>query len=138
MEIIELNQDIKVFYITANSFPEDVPAAYERLNKLIPNSTERRYFGISQPDKNGKIIYKAAAEEIYPNESEELNLESFIIKKGKFIAIEIKDHMKDGDSIGNAFKKLLSHPDIDPQGYCLEIYINYTDPDVSCMVGLKN
>jgi hypothetical protein len=45
--------------------------------------------------------------------------------------------MKDSASIGNAFKQLLGNPDIDhANGYCLEIYKNYTDPDVNCLVPL--
>ena len=99
--------------------------------------SERRYFGISQPDNTGIIIYKAAAEELEAGEAEKYDCDSFIIKKGKYICIEIKNHMQDTSSIGNAFQKLISLPEVDPQGYCLEYYSNYIHPDVKCIVGLK-
>jgi len=40
--------------------------------------------------------------------------------------------MKDIDSIGAAFNKLIQLSDIDPQGYCIEWYLS--DKDVRCMV----
>ena len=65
METITLNNDIKVFYITAKSFPDGVLDAHNKLHALVPFSTDRKYFGISRPE-NGTIYYKAAAEEINP------------------------------------------------------------------------
>lgn len=137
METTTIDKDITVFYITANPFPDDVPAAYGRLHTLITDDRERRYFGISHPNEKGIITYKAAAEELEDGEAEKYGCETFTIKKGKFIYTDIKNHSEDGTNIGNAFHKLLKNPNIDPQGYCLEYYLNYTDPDVRCMVGLK-
>jgi hypothetical protein len=137
MEITTINNDIKVFYLIAKSFPESVPKTYEMLHSLVSDSNDRKYFGISHPDEKGNIVYKAGTEELETGEAEKYNCETFTIKKGKYISIYIKDHMKDPSSIVEAFKKLLSNPDIDPKGYCLEWYINYNDPDVNCMVGLK-
>jgi len=96
------------------------------------------YFGISQPNPQGTIIYKAAAEELEPGEAEKYGCESFTIRKGKYICIDIKNHMSDAASIGNTFQKLIAQPGIDPKGYCLEWYRNYTDPDVKCLVGLAS
>lgn len=134
---VTIEHDIKVFYVTAEPFPDDVPGAYDRLHTLITDNRDRVYFGISHPNEKGIIIYKAAAEELEDGEAEKYGCETFTIKKGNYIFIDIKNHMEDGTSIGNAFQKLLKNPDIDPQGYCLEWYLNYTDPDVRCMVGLK-
>ncbi len=136
METILLEKDIKVFYVTAETFPDSVPEAYQELNSRITNLSERKYFGISQPNQEGVIIYKAAAEELEVGEAEKYGCEVFTIKKGKYISIEIKNHMQDPLSIGNAFQQLIALPTIDPQGYCLEWYLNYTDLDVKCMVGL--
>jgi len=138
MEKTTIEKDIPVFYVTANSFPDDVPNAYERLHSKISDATERRFFGISHPNEKGVIIYKAAAEELEPGEGAKYGCETFTIKKGEYISFYIKDHMKDSASIGNAFKQLLDSPDIDhANGYCLEIYKSYTDPDVNCLVPLK-
>ncbi|TCQ02029.1 hypothetical protein [Serpentinicella alkaliphila] len=80
MEIININEDIKVFCVTATSFPDGILDAHERIHKTITFSADRRYFGISRPERN-VIVYKASAEEL-ENESEEYDFESFIIKKG--------------------------------------------------------
>jgi hypothetical protein len=71
METIILDKDIKVFYVTASTFPEGILAAHQTLHAKIPYSTERKYFGISRPENNGKIVYRAAAEKrkIYKSHS---------------------------------------------------------------------
>jgi len=137
MEVIEIAQDIKVFYITANPFPDDVPTAYARLKDRIEDHQDRKYFGISYPNEEGVIIYMAAAEELEHGEAERFGCNTFTIKKGLYLSLSIKNHMKDSQSIGRSFQQLLSNSDIDPKGYCLEWYLNYTDPDVVCMVKLN-
>ena len=139
MEVITIEKDINVFYVTAESFPDKIMDAYQLLHSRITASNdERMYFGISQPNPQGTIIYKAAAEELEPGEAEKYGCESFTIRKGKYICIDIKNHMSDAASIGNVFQKLIAQPGIDPKGYCLEWYRNYTDPDVKCLVGLAS
>ena len=133
MEKILVEKEIKVFCVTAKSYPEGIMDAHAALNSLVPFSAERRYFGISRPEKL-HIIYKAAAEETYNGESKKLGCESFVIKSGQYISIFIKDYLKDIQSIGKAFEKLIVRPDIDPDGYCVEWYIN--EKDVRCMVRL--
>jgi hypothetical protein len=134
METITLDKDIKVFYVTAKSFPDGIMEAHKKLHALVPFSADRKYFGISRPE-NGAIVYRAAAEELTPGEAEKLNCDTLVLKKGKYICSTINDYMKDVQSIGRCFKELLSRPDIDPQGYCVEWY--FTDKDVKCMVRLK-
>jgi predicted transcriptional regulator YdeE len=135
---ITIDQDIKVICINAQSFPDGVMEAFEKLHACIPQSDERKYFGISQPDQKGNILYKAAAEELEEDEAIKYGYEPFTIKKGNYYCISIKNHMNDSLSIGRAFQKLISLPDIDPEGYCLEWYKNYSDGDVKCMVVLNN
>ncbi len=134
METILLDHDIKVFYITAPSFPNGILAAHQKLHSLVPFSTSRNYFGISRPE-HGVISYKAAAEELSPGEAEKLNCDTLTLKKGNYICIVLPDYLKDLSGIDKAFKKLLSHPNLDPEGYCVEWYFN--DKDVKCMVRLK-
>ena len=94
MEKYYLDQDIKVFYVEASSFPEGIKPAYEKLHSLIKSPAGRRFFGISYPEKPGKIIYKAAVEESYPGEAENLGCETFIIKKGEYNSMYMK-HLKE-------------------------------------------
>ena len=135
MESIFLAQDIKVFYVTATSFPDGIQGAYQKLHSLIGSPAGRRFFGISYPETPAKIIYKAAVEESYPGEGERLGCETFVIKKGQYISIYLKDFMKDISKIGRSFQELLADKTIDPNGSCVEEYIN--DKDVRCMVRLK-
>ena len=135
METIPLPNDIKVFYVTATSFPAGIMDAHKKLHALVPFSADRKYFGISRPE-NGVIVYKAAAEEINKGEAEKLHCDTLIVKKGKYISLTIKDYVKDKQSIERSFKQLLSNPGIDPQGYCVEWYLNPLD--VKCMVRLKD
>ena len=136
MESIFLEKDIKVFYVTATSFPEGIQGAYQKLHSLIGSPTGRKFFGISYSETPSKIIYKAAVEESYPSEGEKLGCETFVIKKGQYISIYIKDFMKDIPKIGQSFQELLADERIDPKGCCVEEYIN--DKDVRCMVRLKD
>ncbi len=134
METITLDEDIKVMYITAASFPDGVMAAFDKLYATVPPESNRRIFGISRPEK-GVITYRAAAEEIVAGEALKLGCDTLVLKKGKYCAISINDFMKNIPAIGTAFQELLAVPGIDPEGYCVEWYLN--DEDVQCMVRLK-
>jgi len=136
MESIFLAQDIKAFYVTAISFPGGIQVAYQKLHSLIGSPMGRKFFGISYPETPSKIIYKAAVEESYPGEGEKLGCEAFVIKKGQYISNYIKDFMSDIPKIGQSFQELLTDERIDPNGCCVEEYIN--DKDVRCMVRLKD
>ena len=135
METIKLDKDIKVFYVTAKTFLAGIQDATNELHKLFPFSKERRIFGLSRPENNGQIIYRAAAEELSPGEAEKLNCPTLIIKKGEYCCITVNDFRKDIMSIDRAFKQLLNEPNLDPQGYCVEWYA--TDGEaVKCMIRL--
>lgn len=135
METYSLSHYIKTICVTATSFPEGIIPAFEKLFSIIPESSERKLFGISRPDKYGKIIYKAAAELLYDGESEKFGLETFTIPKGLYSAIYITDYEKDIQQIRTAFDQLLSSPKLDKNGFCLEMYIG--KKDVRCMVKLE-
>jgi len=131
METITLPDDITVFYVTAASFPAGIADAHQRIHALVPFSGDRRYFGISRPE-NGEIVYRAAAEERHPGEAEQYHCETLVLKEGPYRCITIQDYMQHIQQIGEAFEELLAYADIDPQGYCVEWYVN--DREVKCMV----
>ena len=134
MEEYELVKDINVLYMPADSFPEGIQEAFEKLKSLITPGENRTVFGLSWPDKNGKILYKAAFEERYPGEGKIFGLNSFVIKKGSYISEPVNSFANDVSRIGETFQRLLEHPNIDPNGFCLEYY---KGPDVLCMVRLN-
>jgi len=134
MEIYKPEQDITVLCVTATSFPAGITAAHEALHAKLDPVETRRFFGISRPEQDRGIIYKAAAEELYEGEAEKYNCERFVIRKGNYISIVIHDYMKDLQSISNVFNQLTNYPGIDPEGYCIEDYIS--QKDVRCMIKL--
>jgi hypothetical protein len=134
MELFEIKNDIEVVYLQAPIFPNDVPATYVKLNSLLSENPQRRYFGISHSDITGTIQYKAAAEILPDDVFTNAELQNFTLEKGNFTAEYIVNHFQDSKCIGSAFERLLQHPQLDPNGYCLEIYKNYTNIDVHCMV----
>ncbi|WP_394234343.1 transcriptional regulator [Niallia oryzisoli] len=134
MDKIVLEEDIVVYCITATSFPEGVLAAHQKLHAVFPVG-ERRFFGISRPE-NGVIVYKAAAEVLEKDKVEQFNYETLMIKKGNYRCMTILNFMEDEQRIGKAFGELISSPDIDRDGYCIEYY--YNDKDVKCMVRLQD
>lgn len=136
MEIYTLEKDIPVFYITADSFPNGVEAAHDKLRAKLSHGDNRAVFGISFPNKEGKIIYKAAAEELQNGEAEKLALEKFIIKKGNYTGQLLPNFSDNLKRVGEIFQELLSAPNIEEEeGYCLEMYLN--EKDMRCMVPLK-
>jgi hypothetical protein len=136
MKTTIFEKDIKVFYVTATSFPQGIEEAIQKLHSLFPFAKERRIFGLSRPENNEGIIYRAAAEEMFEGEAEKLKCKTLIIPKGKYIAILVNDVRKDVMSIDRAFQQLLKEPNLDPQGYCVEQYA--TDKEaVTCMIRLE-
>ena len=136
MEIKILEQDIKVFYITANSFPQGIGEAIQKLQSLFTFSKERKIFGLSRPENNKGIVYRAAAQELFEGEAEKLNCDTLIIPKGKYIAILVNEYSKDILSIDRAFRQLLKQANLDPQGYCVEHYATDIEA-VTCMIRLN-
>jgi len=134
MENYHLEKDIKILCVTAESFPDGVLAAHQKLHQLIPYSKERKYYGISRPNEQRTIIYKAAVEA--KPEDEKLGLETITLKKGNYISTLIHNYMEDIPAIGQAFQQILTDPRIDPNGMCVEWYLN--DKDVQCMVRLED
>lgn len=134
METTAIDNDIKVFYITATSFPEGIMAAHEKLHARVADSPNRNFYGLSRPE-NGAIVYKAAAEELQAGEGEKLHCETLIIKKGKYVCATIENYLQHLPKIETTFAELLKTPGLDPNGYCVEWYFNETD--VKCMVRLN-
>ena len=135
MNTVTINKDITVFCVKAKSFPAGIQEAHDTLRSLIPFDPARKLYGISAPDKSGAIIYRAAAEELKEGELAKHKLETFTIKRGVYIYSDVKEYKRNAMLITNAFKELLSNPKIDPDGYCLECYIN--DTDCRCMVKIN-
>lgn len=131
METYTLHHDIPLLCIRASSFPEGVLAAHKRLFALLEGRGDRVFYGLSWPE-NGRIIYKAAAESLLANEAEILDCEPFLLTKGVYFSKMVLNFRQDEMAIGRTFEALLTNPDIDPNGCCVEMYLGAHD--VLCLV----
>jgi hypothetical protein len=131
-----IEKDIHAFYVAADSFPNGVLKAHQTLQKLIADKEHRTFYGLSRPDEKGIIQYKATVEEIAQGEAEKLHCEKIVIKKGSYSSAYISDYMNQVNLIGDTFMKLLKHPNLDPEGYCVEEYVG--KDDMRCLVRLKD
>jgi hypothetical protein len=136
MENFNLEKDIKVFYITAKSFPFGVGEAHQKLQSLLPHTEGRQFYGISYPNSEGIIQYKAAVAETFAGEGGSYDCATFIIKKGSYLRETLIDWQKEERIVEKTFKQLLSDARIDKNGYCLEVYLS--ENDMRCMVKLQD
>ncbi|HNF13084.1 MAG TPA: hypothetical protein PK453_05400 [Leptospiraceae bacterium] len=136
MNTFQIEKDIPVVYETADSFPNGIQAAFDSLHKKLGDKKQRKIFGMSRPEGKKGIVYRACAEELFPGEAEKLALPKLVIQAGNWYCTEIKDVMKDPSQIEEAFREYIYKPDIDPDGYCVELY-SEDNRDVKCLVRKK-
>jgi hypothetical protein len=136
METYIIEKDLYCHCIKATSFPEGVLAAHQLLQSLFAFDGKRKFYGISRPEGTGEIAYWAAVEKTDDDNLQDNRPETFVILKGQYSGIDIKNFRSDIQAIGRTFQQLLVHPELDPNGYCLEWYYNMND--VRCMVRLKD
>lgn len=135
MELYLLENDIRIFYVEADSFPAGIGKAHEALYGLAKDIRTRTRYGVSRPDPTGTIRYKAGTAETYGGEGKRLGCKTLLIKAGTYKSLCILNYSTRSESIGEAFEKILREPDLDPQGYCVEVYEG--DNSVRCMVRLN-
>jgi len=134
MKILKFNYNFKAFYIDVKSFPDEIGSTFQELFKYFPNDDGRKIMGISKYE-NGKFSYKVAAEILHNDELSIHKLPILEIENGSYVYIEIKNFISNIDLISEAFTNLISNTNIDPNGYCIELY---KDNDVLCLVKLEN
>ncbi len=132
MKTYEQKEDIKLFCVTARSFPEGIMEAFSTLESINSSICSRPFYGISYLDGAGQIVYKAAVPELFDGESELYGLESFMLKKGNYVTETLMDYMDRPEKIAVIFKKLLSNPLLDTRFPCIEWY--RSDEELVCMV----
>lgn len=128
----KLDHDVRLICRKADSFPDGVLAAHDALRSTMGSLKNRIQYGISQPDNDGTICYKAAVSMIEGDNDLENGLEIFDLKRGNYVGVEITDYMSHLSKIGEAFQELIRLPDIDPAGCCVEVYLS--ERQLRCMV----
>ncbi|MBT1689916.1 DinB family protein [Dawidia soli] len=133
MDIIHLPHDIHLVALQATSFPDGIPATFDKLKEMLGNIPTQGSYGVSHPGPKGHIVYYAAAS--LANAAPGLpGTETLTIRQGYFVALPIRQWRENIQAIPTTFDTLTQHPDIDPQGYCLE---EYSCDTMRCMVPLR-
>ncbi|MFL5728562.1 MAG: hypothetical protein ACJ75J_03650 [Cytophagaceae bacterium] len=135
IERCSLKEDMYLFCVTAQSFPNGIIEAFQKLESLDPSICERPFYGISFQNNNGEIIYKAAVAEIFRGEGKKYGCETFVIAQGTYLTITLLDFMKNLEAIPNAFKALLDDPRVDTEFPWVEWYKSNTE--LLCMVRIN-
>lgn len=135
MQEFQILKDIQLWCVVATSFPQGVLRAHETLRALLPAQDERKFYGISCPNREGSIVYKAGVEHKADDKADLLKCESLVLKKGIYIGTVIQNFHSNVQQIGEVFQELIANPLIDPEGFCVEVYLNETD--VQCMIRLN-
>ena len=134
METINIPNDIPIVCVRATSFPEGVMAAHEKLHSLISHDKPRRNYSVSWMGPDNKILYMAGSEIVEEKDHHLEGTEKFTVRAGDYISETIHNFMENIPAIGQTFQSMLKRDDIDPNGYCLEHYVD--DKTVVCMVPL--
>lgn len=132
MQLYTQEEDVHMICATAKSFPEGIQDAFSELEKKLPDLLERPVFGISKPNSQGVIVYKAGALEKVNDEAEKYGLEPFTMSKGLYLTEIIYDFSRNLSLIGSTFNTLLQDSRLDPASYCVEVYD--AKGNVTCMV----
>lgn len=93
MELYKIADDIKVFGLRADSFPEGIGETFENLAKSLTNDFDRSFFGISKMTNVG-IVYVAAVKEKFKDEADLYQYQQFTIEKGDYLITALQDWRK--------------------------------------------
>ena len=142
MEDFQLKDNIHLFCVKADSFPDGITQAHEKLSSVVTSEVKSNRFGISYL-YDGAILYLAGKQFKPGNDTLPVGCTEYTLKKGNYISIYIKDFTTDPSQIGKAFEILLADPRIDETGCCAECYLpegsdHTTAKDVRCMVRLAD
>ncbi|SDL06497.1 hypothetical protein SAMN05421823_104281 [Catalinimonas alkaloidigena] len=133
MKRIAFARDQRLFALRAASFPEGIQAAFEALYARFPAPEARTYVGFSRPNREGTIVYHAAALEARADEPAPAGCEVLVLPKGEYLSATLDDWQLQVETIGAMFLELLQDPRIDPNGACVEWY---EGDRVTCLVKL--
>ena len=133
METFTFEDDIKVFGIEVSTFPAGIGDAFnELINATGDAAGKRNYYGISYMNNDGKIIYKAVAEEKYNGEAGKYNYAISTIEKGKYYYKKVNDWRSKTNCINQVFHEIMQDDKVNKQTPAIEMYKN--DDEMLCMI----
>lgn len=132
MKELIFENEVTVFGIEVKTFPLGIGEAFNELIKATGDCAgERNYYGISSM-KDGKMIYKAVAEEKFEGEATQFNYEKDVIENGEY-AFEVLINWRDKTScIKDVFHEMMKDNRIDKTKPAVEWY--KSEDEMYCMV----
>ncbi|CAN5207508.1 hypothetical protein BH09BAC1_BH09BAC1_03740 [soil metagenome] len=130
METFELQNDIKVLFVKAESFPDGILVAYQELEQKLGDVTSRTFYGLSRMEDGCGIAYYACAQQ--KDASAALDLPTIIIDKGTYLTQTISNWRGSEHLIRETFARLIKDPRLMPDSFCVEWYKE--NGEVMCMV----
>lgn len=122
MQTYHLENDLKLFYVEAETFPTGVEAAFKKLESMLPSTEGRIFFGLSNMNQQGGIDYKAAVLEEHEGEAEKHGCKIITVKKGVYLVETIFDWCNNKELIGPTFQTMLADRRLDTNSFCMEWY----------------
>lgn len=135
METIKIKENISAFGFRVKSFPNGVKDAFDNLMNIVPDGTDRTYYGISYMDGD-EVIYHAAVQELRPGEAEKYRCERYTIREGEYLADRVHDWMKKVHTIKDIFAGMVKDDCPVRDWPAIEWYLN--DDEMICMVRVKD
>jgi len=133
MDKYNFENDINTFGVEVKNFPAGIDEAFnELITKTGDAAGKRNYYGVSNMDSNGKIIYKALAEEKYEGEAKKYAYEQITIEKGDYYFEVLKDWRTKTTCIKDIFNEMMNDKRIDKTKPAVEWYKN--DEEMWCIV----
>ena len=129
MQQIQMKESRKLIGLKAESFPNGVVPAFDALEKKVGKG--RKVYGMSRGDGKSNIDYWACVLE-NTNERPPMGCEELEVKAGTYVSERLSNWQGREEILGQTFQTLYSHPQVDPNGYCVEEYLD--NGDVLCMV----
>lgn len=132
METIEIHKDILLITVRADRFPEGIQGAFDELKERLPAGDDRMPYGISKPERDGTIVYRAGVEASHADEASTRGLETVVLKRGTYAVRTVDDWQQKIHTLSAVFDGLLQHPLLDPATPCIEVY--RSRKELLCMV----
>lgn len=132
MDEFLLRNDVHVFGIEVETFPDGIGEAFDALVNLLPGRYDRSFYGICFLNEEGSMVYISAAEEIEEGEAEKYNCQRFTIKKGEYFSVRLRDWRKNTDSIKGIFEDMMQDSRVNKRSPSIEWYKN--DEEMFCML----
>lgn len=133
MDKYNVENDITAFGIEVKTFPAGIDDAFnELITKTGDPASKRNYYGVSNMDSNGKMIYKALAAEKFEGESKEFIYEQSTIEKGEYYFEVLKNWRAKTNCIKDIFSDMMNDKRIDKTKPAVEWYKD--DEEMWCML----